>query len=319
MSGSKEQGRLKDKVAIVTGSGGGIGREYALLLAQQGARVVVNDIGVREDASAESVVNEIRAAGGEAIANADSATWDGAAGIVQTAVDTYGGVDILINNATFTKFGETHEYDEASWDTTHDVNLKGYFAMTKAVVPHMISRGGGAIINASSASGYGTPVHAAYSSAKEGVVGLTRSLARELGRFDIRCNTIRPIASSGTGGSLEGRAGKWFKLFELTIEPRIFSALTDMVSNPDLVAPHKVAPVVVWLCTDAAQDVSGQTFEIHGDTVNRVEEPRPIRTIYRQGGWDLDSLDQVVPASLVDGLQNRFTLMDSPELRDPNY
>ncbi len=319
MSASTEHRRLEDKVAIVTGAGGGIGREYALLLAQQGARVVVNDIGAREGASAESVVQEIRAAGGEATASTDSATWDGAAGIVQIAVDTYGGVDILINNATFTKFGETQHYDERSWDTTHDVNLKGYFAMTQSVAPHMVARGGGAIINASSASGYGIPVHAAYSSAKEGVVGLTRSVARELGRFDIRCNAIRPVASSGTGGNLEGRAGKWFKLFELTIEPRIFAALTDMASKPELVAPHKVAPVVVWLCTDAAKDVNGQTFEIHGDTVNRVEEPRPVRTIYRQDGWDLDSLDQVVPTSLVDGLQNRFALLDSPELRDPSY
>src|SRR4051794_1984599 len=118
MSGLVAQGPLKEKVAIVTGAGGGIGREHALLLAQQGARVLVNDIGLREDASAETVVEEIRAAGGEATASTDSATWDGAAGIVQAAVDTYGGVDVLINNATFTRFGDSQEYDEADWDTT---------------------------------------------------------------------------------------------------------------------------------------------------------------------------------------------------------
>jgi 3-oxoacyl-[acyl-carrier protein] reductase len=319
MSGSVAPRRLEDKVAIVTGAGGGIGREHALLLAKQGARVVVNDIGIREDASAKSVVEEIRAAGGEAIANIDSATWEGAAGIVQTAVDTYGGVDVLINNATFTKFGDTQEYDEADWNTTHDVNLKGYFAMTQFVAPHMIARGGGAIIYTSSASGYGAPAHAAYASAKEGVLGLARSAARELGRFDVRCNAIRPMAATNTGGSLEGRAGKWLKLFELTMEPRIFSAVKAMVSDPQLMAPHKVAPVAVWLCTDAARDVNGQTFEIHGDTVNRVDVPQPVRAMYRQGGWDLDSLDQLAPVSLIDGLHNQFTLMESPELRDPSY
>jgi 3-oxoacyl-[acyl-carrier protein] reductase len=319
MSGSAPQERLRGKVAIVTGAGGGIGREHALLLAQQGARVVVNDIGLREDASAEEVAAEIRAAGGEATANTDSATWEGAAGIVQAAVDSYGGVDVLINNATFTRFGDTREYDEANWDTTFDVNLKGYFAMTQSVAPHMIAGGGGIIINTSSGSGYGAPAHAAYASAKEGVLGLTRSVARELGRFDIRCNAIRPMAATNTGGSFKGRAGKWARMFQLTMDPRMFSVVQTMVSDPDLMAPHKVAPVAVWLCSDAAKDVNGQVFEIHGDTVNRIETPQPVRAIYRQGGWDLDSLDQVAPVSLIDGLQDLFRLTDFPELRDPSY
>jgi 3-oxoacyl-[acyl-carrier protein] reductase len=319
MSQSVPQRRLEGKVAIVTGAGGGIGREHALLLAQQGARVVVNDIGLRDDASAESVVDEIRAAGGVATPNTDSATWQGAAAIAQAAVDAYKGIDILINNATFTRFGDTQEYDEADWDTTFDVNLKGYFAMTQSVAPHMIAGGGGAIVNTSSASGYGAPAHAAYSSAKEGVLGLTRSVARELGRFDVRCNAIRPIAATNTGGSLEGRAGKWLRLFELTMDPRVFSVVNAMVSDPGLMAPYKVSPVAVWLCSEAAKDVNGQVFEIHGDTVNRVESPQPVRGVYRQGGWDLDSLDKIAPVSLVDGLRNQFTLTGFPELRDPSY
>jgi 3-oxoacyl-[acyl-carrier protein] reductase len=319
MSGSPAPGRLNGKVAIVTGAGGGIGREHALLLAQQGARVVVNDLGLRDDASAESVVAEIRAAGGEAIANADTATWEGATAIVRAAVDSYGGVDILINNATFTRFGDTREYDEASWDTRFDVNLKGYFAMTQAAASRLIDRGGGVVINTSSASGYGAPAHAAYASAKEGVLGLTRSVARELGRFDVRCNAIRPVAATNTGGSFEGRAGKWARMFELTMDRRVFSAVQAMASDPGLMAPRKVAPFAVWLCTDAAKDVNGQVFEIHGDTVNRIDAPQPVRSVYRQGGWDLDSLDQVAATSLVDGLHNEFTLTDHPDLRDPGY
>src|SRR4051794_3904931 len=119
------QRRLDGKVAVVTGAGGGIGREHALLLARQGACVGVNDIGLREDASADRVAAEIRALGGDATANTDSATWDGAAAILKTAAHAYGGVDILINNATFTRFGDTQHYDENDWDTTFEVNLKG--------------------------------------------------------------------------------------------------------------------------------------------------------------------------------------------------
>ena len=318
-SGAGAQRRLEGKVAVVTGAGGGIGREHALLLAQQGARVVVNDIGLREDASAENVVAEVQAAGGDATANTDSATWDGAARIVETALDTYGRIDLLINNATFTRFGDTRDYPETDWDTTFDVNLKGYFAMTQAAAPHLVAGGGGVIVNTSSASGYGAPAHAAYSSAKEGVLGLTRSVARELGRFDVRCNAIRPVAATSTGGTVEGRAGKWLRLFELTMDPRVYSAVRSMVIDPDLMAPYKVAPLAVWLCTDAAQDVSGQVFEVHGDTVNRIEVPQPVRSMYRQGGWDLDSLDEVAPSSLIDGLENRFTLAEFPELRDSSY
>jgi NAD(P)-dependent dehydrogenase (short-subunit alcohol dehydrogenase family) len=319
MSGPVGGQRLAGKVAIVTGAGGGIGREHALLLAQQGARVVVNDLGVRADASADAVVEEIRAAGGEATASTDSATWDAAPAIVETALGHYGAVDILVNNATFTCFGDTREYEEANWDTTFDVNLKGYFAMTQAVAPHLIARGGGAIVNTSSGSGAGAPAHAAYASAKEGVLGLTRSVARELGRFDVRCNAIRPIAATNTAGSFNGRAGKWARMFELTMEPRLFSAVAAMASNPDLMAPHKVAPIAVWLCTDAARNVNGQVFEIHGDTVNRVEAPAPVRTVYRPGGWDLDSLDLIAPEALVDGLHDEFALIEHPELRDPAY
>ncbi len=231
----------------------------------------------------------------------------------------YGGVDLLINNATVTRFGDTREYDEADWDATMDVNLKGYFAMTRAAAPVMIARGGGSIVNTSSASGYGAPAHAAYSSAKEGVLGLTRSVARELGRFDIRCNAIRPVAATSTGGSLKGRAGKFLTLFELTMDPRIASVVKTMVADPELMAPRKVAPVAVWLCSEAAAGISGQVFEVHGDTINRVEAPQPVRTIYREGGWDLDGLDAVAPTALVDGVRHSFGLTEFPELRDPAY
>src|SRR6201994_4919038 len=130
-------GRLEGRVAIVTGAGRGIGREHALLLAQQGASVVVNDIGARPGADAASVVEEIRARGGSAIASTGSATWDGAASIIAAAVDAFGGIDILINNATAGRNDDLWRYTEAEWDLTMDVNLKGYYAMMRAAFPHM--------------------------------------------------------------------------------------------------------------------------------------------------------------------------------------
>ena len=216
--------RLADRVAIVTGAGGGIGRQHALLLARHGAKVVVNDIGFRSGADANSVAGEIKAAGGDALANFDSATWDGAQYLVDAAMEVYGRVDILINNATYTRLGDLADYAEPDWDSTLDVNLKGYFAMTRQVVPLMCKQGSGVIVNTSSASGYGHPSHSAYAAAKEGVVGLTRTVAREFGRFGVRCNAIRPLAGGQSAADFAVRAAKWADLVALTMSPRVVRA-----------------------------------------------------------------------------------------------
>ena len=307
--------RLKDRVAIVTGAGGGIGRQHALLLARHGAKVVVNDIGLRSGADAKSVANEIRAAGGDALASHDSATWEGAQYLVDAAVEVYGRVDILINNATYTRLGDLADYAESDWDSTLDVNLKGYFAMIRYVAPYMCKQGSGVIVNTSSASGYGHPSHAAYAAAKEGVVGLTRTVAREFGRFGVRCNAIRPLAAGQSAADFATRAAKWADLVALTMSPRVFALQQKLLADPGLMPTDKIAPFVVWLCTDAARNVNGHTFEVHGDTISRVAEPALDRTVVRDGGWDLDSLDAIAPVNLVDGLVNQFALEDHPELR----
>jgi NAD(P)-dependent dehydrogenase (short-subunit alcohol dehydrogenase family) len=307
--------RLKDRVAIVTGAGGGIGRQHALLLARHGAKVVVNDIGFRSGADAKSVANEIRAAGGDALASQDSATWEGAQYLVDAAVEVYGRVDILINNATYTRLGDLADYAESDWDSTLDVNLKGYFAMIRYVAPYMCKQGSGVIVNTSSASGYGHPSHAAYAAAKEGVVGLTRTVAREFGHFGVRCNAIRPLAAGQSAADFAARAAKWADLVALTMSPRIFALQQKMLADPGLMPTDKIAPFVVWLCTDAARNVNGHTFEVHGHTISRVSEPALDRTVVRDGGWDLDSLDAIAPVNLVDGLVNQFALEDHPELR----
>jgi len=308
--------RLEGKVAIVTGAGGGIGREHAILLAAHGAKVVVNDIGVRKGADADSVVREIKAGGGEAVASTASATWDGAEDIVNRALDTFGRLDIVINNAMVGHYGDLWDETESQYDATFDVNLKGYFALIRFAAVPMCKQGRGAIVNTSSASGFGHPAHTSYGTAKEGVVGLTRTVASELGRFGIRCNAIRPQASGQSGTDYEAVTAKWTTLIGLGMMPRTVSVLRRMLKDPELSPPRKISPLVVWLCTDAASNINGRTFEVWGDTISLLSEPEPLRTISNRGGWDLDSLDEVATTSLAADLVNRFEFLDHPQLRE---
>jgi NAD(P)-dependent dehydrogenase (short-subunit alcohol dehydrogenase family) len=297
-------------VAIDTGAGGGIGREHALLLGREGAAVVVDDIGSRTRADAAAVAEQIRADGGTATATTASATWDGAAEIVATALDTYGRVDILVNNATAGRNDDLWRYSEAEWDLTMDVNLKGYYALIRESVPHMARRRGGAIVNTSSASGFGHPSHGAYATAKEGLIGLTRTAAMELGRFGIRCNAIRPLAITLQVHEYNEHSARWRPLMDATM------GRPSEQQPADVITPSKIAPFVVWLCTDAATGVTGRTFLVFGDRVSLLAEPRPKATIEQPGGWTLDDLDRVAPEQLVAGSTNRWTLDGHPELQE---
>ncbi len=308
-------GRLDGKVAIVTGAGGGIGREHALLLAREGAKVVVNDTGLRTGADAASVVKEIEAAGGIARANTTSATWDGAGDIVAATLDAFGQLDILINNATAGAVNDLWKFTEAQWDRTVGVNLKGYFAMIRAAAPYLCRQGSGAIVNTSSGSGFGHPAMIAYATAKEGVVGLTRTVAKELGRFGVRCNAIRPFATGvSTTEYAKNTAGTWTRVMTLTMgpEPGVESRPNF---DPSQFPASKISPFVVWLCTDAAANVNGRTFHVMGDDVGLLTEPTPDPVIHQDGGWDLDGLDAAAPGGLTGGLSNPFTLNDFPELK----
>jgi 3-oxoacyl-[acyl-carrier protein] reductase len=322
-SQSQSGNRLDGKVAIVTGGGGGIGREHALQLARAGARVVVNDLGVRPSgpdqmASAERVVQEIVTAGGSAVANAGTAaTWAGAEAIVNQAIDEYGRVDILINNATRGASNDIWRFTEEEWDETVDVNLKGYFAMIRFASLHMCRQHSGVIVNTSSGSGFGHPANVAYASAKEGVIGMTRTVAKELGRFGIRCNAIRPGAVT-PGGSVDAyleRTKRWTELMDVTMQPAGRSAQSLGTFDPNARPPRKVAAFVVWLCTDAAAQVNGRTFHVVGDQISRLSESVAERMIFTPGGWDLDTLDQHGPARLLEGVTNPYTLDDYPHLQ----
>jgi 3-oxoacyl-[acyl-carrier protein] reductase len=307
-------GRLDGKVAIVTGAGGGIGREHARLFAQEGASVLVNDTGRRAGVDAASVVAEIEAGGGRAVADTTSATWDGAAAIVAHAVDAFGHVDILVNNATAARNADLWRVTEEEWDLAQDVNLKGYFALIRETAPHFCGQGAGAIVNTSSGSGFGHPSAVAYAAAKEGVVGLTRTVARELGRFGVRCNAIRPLALGQSTRDYDQATSKWSALMALTMAPR-GARFGYTAATPDSHPPAKISPMVVWLCTDAARGVNGRTFHVAGDTVSRLSEPERERAITHEGGWTLDALDRVAATNLVDDLTNDYLLEDHPELQ----
>ena len=307
------QGRLDGQVAIVTGAGGGIGRAHALLLAAEGASVLVNDTGRRTGANAAAVVAEIEAAGGRAAANTTSATWNGAASIVEHARDEFGRLDIVVNNATAARNADLWTLTEEDWDLAIDVNLKGYFAMIREAAPHLCRQGRGAIVNTSSGSGFGHPSAVAYASAKEGVVGLTRTVA-ELGRFGVRCNAIRPLALGASTQEYAVSTARWNTLLALTMQSH-GSHSSYSAATPETHPPSKIAPIVVWLCTDAASSVNGRTFHVRGDSIALLSEPGPERVAVQEGGWTLDALDQLAPTQLVHDLRNDYRLDDHPDLQ----
>src|SRR5581483_7173541 len=319
MAEAKGGGRLKGRVAIVTGSGRGIGAAEAKLLAAEGARVVVNDVFLEkrgepdEKAIADDVVREIRAAGGEAVASTASVTsLDGAQRIVNTALNEYGQLDILINNAGNVRPGAIYEMPETDWDRVIQVHLKGAFNMIRAASPTLCKQGSGVIINTGSESGLGHPGMANYSAAKEGVIGLTRAVARELGRFGVRCNAIRPRALTRSVQNFSSTSFSPWRALETALGRY---SLGDRGHIPTNGSPEQVAPLVVWLCTDAAKNVNGRTFFVGGDEIGLFSEPAVECSLSRMGGWDRDALDGYARQRLIGDLVNQFALDDHPELK----
>jgi 3-oxoacyl-[acyl-carrier protein] reductase len=302
--------RLAGTVAIVSGSGRGIGRCEAMLLAEQGAKVVVSDIGKDPDGKrrADKVVDEIHAARGEAVASSDSiSTLEGAHRTVELAVKTFGRLDILVNNAGLRAAYPIEEITEEQWNLVLDSHLKGTYALIKHAVPIFRNQQSGVIINTGSESGLGHPFNSAYAAAKEGIAGLTRTLARELGRFGIRCNMIRPRAVTPGGPEFMAMYQKWMPIAQ-ALGPYWLGERGTVHSGE--MKPERVATLVVWLCTDAAAGVNGRSFYVAGDEVGLWSEPHLERSMTRPGGWDLDSLDQTGPESLIFDLTNKFLLKD---------
>jgi NAD(P)-dependent dehydrogenase (short-subunit alcohol dehydrogenase family) len=259
--------RFDDRVAIVTGAGGGLGRQHALLLATRGAKVVVNDIGgsVTGDGAdagpAETVVREIRALGGEAVADTNSvATSDGGAALVRTALDTYGRVDVLINNAGILRDTPFHAMTPELLDPVIDVHLRGAFHTTGPAWLAMREQGYGRIVNTTSAAGIlGTEGKSNYGAAKAGLVGLTRVLAQEGARHDIKVNAIAPIAATRMLTHSMGEPG------ERRLDPAAQAMMDAVTSKLD---PALVSPIVAFL-SHAACPVSGETYTAGAGQVAR--------------------------------------------------
>ena len=281
---------LKDKVAVVTGAARGIGREIALLLARHGARVVVNDYGGTEagaggaPAPADEVVGEIKTAGGQAVASYDSvATMAGGKNIVDTAVRSFGRIDIVVNNAGILRDRMIFNMSEEEWDAVIDTHLKGSFAVTRAAAPLMREQKSGRFINMTSTSGLvGNVGQANYAAAKLGIVGLTRVTALDMARYNVTANCISPFAWTRMIGTI----------------PTETEAQKARVEKIKKLSPAHIAPVAAFLASDAAKDVTGQVFGVRGKEIMLFGHERPIMRVHHDEGWTPERIADMFPGTL---------------------
>jgi NAD(P)-dependent dehydrogenase (short-subunit alcohol dehydrogenase family) len=282
-------GFVQDKVVLVTGAGGGIGREFALALAREGAKVVVNDLGAsldgqgRDSERAQQVVDEITAAGGQAIANGDSvADWDAAARMVQLAVDTYGRLDCVINNAGILRDRFFFNMSKDDWHQVIDVHLHGTFYVSRAAATHFKAQQSGSYIHMVSTSGLiGNLAQANYSAAKLGMVALSKSIAMDMAKFHVRSNCVSPFAWSRMISSI----------------PTDTAEQQARVERLQKMETAKIAPLAVYLASDAATDVSGQVFAVRANEVFLMSQSRPIRSMHTEQGWTPESIaNRAMPA-----------------------
>ncbi len=287
---------LEDKVAIVTGAGRGIGRGVAMLMAAQGAKVVVVDPGVNVDGSgsddsvAGQVVAEIRENGGEAAACMESvATMDGGEKIVQTALDNFGKLDIVVTVAGILRDRMVFNMSEEEWDDVIAVHLKGTFSVVKNACVLFRQQRSGRVITFSSTSGlYGNSGQANYGAAKDGIAGFTRVVARDMGRYGVTANAISPSASTRMITSVPDEAR----------ELRTARGISTGASITLRGGPEDIAPMVTWLASDEAAHVNGHVFHVTEGLINLLNEPEPVKTIQKQGKWTVEELARVFPATI---------------------
>ena len=293
-------------MAIVTGGGGGIGRGVCRLLAEEGASVVVNDVGGAVDGTgtstgpADELVSEIKENGGVAVSNYDTiATMEGAGKLVQAAIDNFGRVDILMHVAGILRDRMVFNMTEEEWDAVLSVHLYGAFNTVKQVVPHLIEQRSGRIIIFSSGSGLGNSGQTNYAAAKEGQVGFVRSLSRELAPFNITVNAVYPGGDTRMTGSIPDSA------LEIRAQRGISSRRT--VPTKELWEPRhpdRNAPKAVYLCTDAAENITGEVIGTSGPPMTLYTPRHVSRVIHSDTAWTLDQLEVMMPNAITDGIPN---------------
>jgi NAD(P)-dependent dehydrogenase (short-subunit alcohol dehydrogenase family) len=280
---------VEGKVVVVTGAGRGIGAAIATMMAEHGAKVVVNDIGVSlageggDQSPADEVVAAIKKAGGQAVTNFDSvAEFDSAARIIQCAVDTFGRIDCVVNNAGILRDVIFHKMTEDDWDSVLKVMLKGAFNMCRNAADHFRKQESGAFVHMTSTSGLiGAMGQANYGAAKLGMVGLSKNIAVDMQRFNVRSNCIAPTA--------------WTRM-TASIPPKDPAAKRRIEQRMQVSAGHN-APLAVFLASDAAKDVTGQVFAVRKNEIFLMSQSRPMRGIHRAEGWTPDTCaEHMLPA-----------------------
>ena len=273
---------LEGKVALVTGAGGGIGRDFALAMAAAGARVVVNDIGTsvkgegRDAGPAQKVVDEIAAQGGRAVASTDSvAEWESANRVVQCALDCFNRIDVVVNNAGILRDRFFFNMSVEEWRAVIDVHLNGSFYVARAAAPHFKSQESGCYVHMTSTSGLiGNLGQANYSAAKLGIVGLSKSIALDMAKYRVRSNCISPFAWSRMIGSIP-------------VETEDQKARVEKLKWMETA---KIAPLAVFLASEAARDVSGQIFAVRANEIFLMSQSRPLRSVHRAEGWSAEAI-----------------------------
>src|SRR5262245_4555027 len=281
---------LKDKVAVVTGAGRGIGREIAVLMAQLGAHLVVNDYGGSEggqggsQSPADEVVGIIKGAGGRAAANYDSvATMGGGQRIIKTAIDAFGRVDIVVNNAGILRDRMVFNMSEEEWDSVIDTHLKGTFAVTRAAAPYMREQRSGRFINMTSTSGLvGNVGQANYAAAKMGIVGFTKVVALDMARYNVTANCISPFAWTRMIGTI----------------PTETEAQQARVEKIKKLSPEHIAPIAAFLASDFAKEVSGQVLGVRGKEIMVFGHMRPVMRVHHAEGWTVERLAEMFTGTL---------------------
>jgi NAD(P)-dependent dehydrogenase (short-subunit alcohol dehydrogenase family) len=285
-----EDRMMEGKVAVVTGAGRGIGREMALMLAQEGASVVVNDLGSTvngegvDESVAQSVVNEIKALGGKAVASTDSvAEPDSAKHIIDLAVASFGRIDAVINNAGILRDRIFHKMTPEEFDSVIKVHLYGAFYVSLAAAQHFRQQNSGAFVHMTSGSGlFGNFGQVNYGAAKLGIVGMSKQIALDMSRYMVRSNCIAPSAFS--------------RMIE-AIPANTPEQKAHIEQRKKLMSPKQIAPMAVFLCSDAAKDVNGQVFSVRANEVFLISQPRPVRSAHHGDGWTPQLIrDRVLPA-----------------------